>query len=418
MTTFPETLTIRKQAEISLAFLRSRLKNILPSAMREAGLDMWLILCQEDDPDPVFNTLIPLHTWTPILQMLIFFDRGVEQGIEMINLSMTNTYDLYDRPWKGVRFEEQWAELVKIIQERDPKTIGINTGMVNWATGGLTHNLYNQLLSALPDPYVQRLCSAEVASTHWLMTLCEEELNFYPHLVSLTHHIIAECFSRTHIIPGITTTDDLEWAFWQRSSESGLGISFKPFFNLVRSKEEQAIYPVEDHVIRPGDLVHCDVGNRYLGLCSDLQEWVYVRKESEEDAPAGLKKLWTETARLQKVFMEEFKEGLSGNEMLKNVLNRARAEGIPGPRVYSHSLGHLLHEPGPLIGLPWEQENNPGRGDVQLVLNSCFTMELAVEDVVPEWGGQSVRFSTEQDVAFTSKGCHAMDGVQSMFHLI
>ena len=50
---------------------------------------MWLILCQEDDLDPVFKTMIPMNTWTPILQMLIFFDRGADQGIERINLSMT-----------------------------------------------------------------------------------------------------------------------------------------------------------------------------------------------------------------------------------------------------------------------------------------------------------------------------------------
>jgi Xaa-Pro aminopeptidase len=418
MTAYPETLSIRKQAEISMTFLRKRLQTILPTAMREGGIDMWLVLCQEDNPDPVFNTLIPLNTWTPILQMMVFYDRDAEKGVEMINLSMTNTYDLYDRPWRGVRFEEQWVELVKIIQERDPRAIGVNTGSVNWSAGGLTHNLYQQLTNALPEKYVKRLCSAEITSTRWLMTLSEEELDFFPHLVSLTHHIIADCFSRVHIIPGVTTTDDLEWAFWQKSSDLGLGISFKPFFNLVRSQAEQACHPVDDRVIRPGDMVHCDVGNRYLGLCSDLQEWVYIRRAGEEDVPAGLKKLWLETARLQKIFMSEFKEGLTGDELLKNILNRARAEEIPGPRIYSHSLGHFLHEPGPLIGLPWEQERNPGRGDVRLVENSCFTMELAVEDTVPEWGGQNVRFSVEQDVAFTSKGCHAMDGVQTEFHLI
>jgi hypothetical protein len=38
--------------------------------------------------------------------------------------------------------------------------------------------------------------------------------------------------------------------------------------------------------------------------------------------------------------------------MLGRMLKKAGELGIPGPRIYSHSLGYFLHEPGPLIGLP------------------------------------------------------------------
>lgn len=75
----PEVLPMRKRAEVILRTLRKRLKTILPLAMRETGFDMWMILCQEDDFDPVFTTLIPMDTWCPILQMLVFYDRGAEE---------------------------------------------------------------------------------------------------------------------------------------------------------------------------------------------------------------------------------------------------------------------------------------------------------------------------------------------------
>ncbi|MCJ7623950.1 MAG: hypothetical protein MUO76_10640, partial [Anaerolineaceae bacterium] len=88
------------------------------------------------------------------------------------------------------------------------------------------------------------------------------------------------------------------------------------------------------------------------------------------------------------------------------------------PRIYSHSLGLFLHEPGPLIGLPWEQGSNPGRGDVRLAYNTCFTMELSIEDIVPEWNNQMVRCPTEQDVQFTEDGCQPIDGIQTDFHII
>ena len=112
-----------------------------------------------------------------------------------------------------------------------------------------------------------------------------------------------------------------------------------------------------------------------------------------------------QAGRLQDVFMAEFRQGLSGNDLLSRILNRARGEGIPQPKVYSHSLGLFLHEPGPLIGLPWEQVRCQGRGDVALEHNYSFTMELSVTDLVPEWGNQEVRFALEEDVVFTSCGC-------------
>ena len=125
-----------------------------------------------------------------------------------------------------------------------------------------------------------------------------------------------------------------------------------------------------------------------------------------------------EANRLQDIYCGEFKVGLSGNELLASMLKKAREQAVPNPRIYSHSLGYFLHEPGPLIGLPWEQVSNPGRGDVKLVFNSCFTAEMSVTMSVPEWGGQEFRLPLEQDIAFTETGVHFLDGRQIKFHLI
>lgn len=418
MNAFPDILSIRRQDEISRAILRKRLETILPAAMREAGIDMWLIICQEDNYDPVFTTMIPVRTWAPILQMLIFCDRGPGQPVERLNLSMTDLGDLYEKVWHGRYHTEQWPLLARIIQARNPQRIGINIGEVQWAAGGLTYNLYQQLVRALPEGYAERLVSAEVACVHWLTTLDSDELHFYPHIVRATKQIIADCYSPRCLTPGITTTDDLQWAFMQISRDRGLDLSFVPFFTLHRRNALAERFPVDDKVIRPGDLIHCDVGNRYLRLCSDLQEWAYVRHDGEQDAPPGLQNLFTQVGRLQQVYMDEFKVGLTGNELLRNMLARAQREGIPNPKIYSHSLGYFLHEPGPLIGLPWEQESNPGRGDVKLTYNSVFTIELSIEERVPEWDGQSVHFSCEQDVRFTEDGCKPLDRFQTAFHLI
>jgi hypothetical protein len=417
---FPIVLRQRQQAEIVNMTLAKRLQTVLPSAMREAGIDMWLVICQEDDFDPVFTSLIPMDTWCPILQILIFYDRGPKQGVERINLSMTDTGKLYGTPWKNPRehYKDQWPLLREIIMARNPKRIGINIGSIEWAAGGLTHNLYTQLVNNIPKDFVGRLESAEQLVIRWLSTLTDEEICNYEQVTRIAHALIAECYSRSVIMPNFTTTDDLVWHYWQCAADLGLALSFRPFFNLVRSNEVKEKYGAEDNVIRPGDCIHCDVGIKYLRLNSDHQEWAYILRPGEENAPEGLRHLMYEGNRLQDIFMSEFKRGLTGNQMLHNILARAKKENIPNPRVYSHNIGYYLHEPGPLIGLPWEQNICEGRGDVKLENNCTFTMELSVEAPVPEWSGQSTRMSLEQDVVYTNGTCRTIDGRQTEFHLI
>ncbi|MFZ1933590.1 MAG: M24 family metallopeptidase [Thermoguttaceae bacterium] len=413
----PRVLPLRRRSEVIHRVLKRRLETVLPAAMRESGFDMWLVICQEDNWDPIHDTFCPMDPWRPILQMLVFFDRGQESGVERINLSMTNMQGLYDTPWQGKDHAEQWAMLREIVAERDPQRIGINIGRIQWAAGGLTHNLYCQLVETLPPPYVERLDSAEPMVVRWASVLSDEEIELYEHVADVAKGLIAECYSREVIVPGVTTLEDLVWQYWQRSSDLGLPVSFRPFFYRYRSDAAAARFGPDDPVLRPGDFVRCDVGIRYLRLCSDHQQWLYLLRPGESDAPAFAHELLAEAHRLQDVFMGEFRAGLTGNQLLANILARARRENIPGPKVYSHSLGQFLHQPGPLIGLPWEQERCEGRGDVALRDNTAFTMELSVEKSVHEWGKENFRMGVEEDVLFSAGRCRLIHGRQEAFYL-
>jgi len=414
----PRVLPVREQARVIREVLQKRLETVLPVAMREAGFDMWVILCQEDAPDPVFASMMAMDAWCPILQMLVLFDRGADKGVERISIAMTNTGGLFEQPWKGHNEAEQWPLLARIVEERDPRRIGINIGRVQWAAGGLTHNLHDQLVQALPGKYVERLASAEPMATRWLATLTDEEVKLYEQVVAVARRIMADCYSRKTVVPGETTPEDLEWHYWQRAADLGLPVSFRPFFNRVRRDTMKKEFGDDDRAIRPGDLVHSDCGIRYLRLNTDHQQWAYVRRPGETDAPEGLRRLLAEANRLQDIFRAQFREGLTGNELLAGILARAREAGVPEPAVYSHSLGLLLHEPGPLIGLPWEQQCCPGRGDAALRHNYAFTMELSVADAVAEWDGQKVRLSIEEDVVFTRDGCRIIGDRQTAFYLV
>ena len=414
---FPKILPVREQSNLITELVRDRLDTVLPLAMREAGLDIWIILCQEDDLDPVYKTMIPMDCWSPILQMLIFVDEG-NGKIKKYNLSGTDTKDLYERPYIGQLEEKQWPVLLDLLSKRDPKTIGVNIGAVKWSGGGLTYNLYRQLKERLPRKYSERLVSAEKAAARWGATLTNREIVLFRHVIKIAHSIIADCFSRMTVTPGVTTVDDLVWFYWQRAVDLGLDLAFRPYFRIIRNEVAYAYYGKEDTVIRPGDVIHCDVGINYLRLNSDNQHLAYVLKPGETDASSGLKSLMAQTNQMQDIFMGEFRRNISGNELQQNILKRARKEGISNPKVYSHSLGLYLHQPGPLIGLPWEQVHPLPRGEMLMEYNYAFTMELSTEGSVAEWNNQNVRCGMEEPVVFTEEGCRTLNGRQTEFYLI
>ena len=113
--TGPKVLSLRDRARTVDQILAKRFDTLLPQVMRKTGFDMWLIICHEDNHDPIFNTIIPWACWAPILQLVVFYDNGSE--IERINISRTNMQGLMpSSPWNPDREEDQWACLRSLLK--------------------------------------------------------------------------------------------------------------------------------------------------------------------------------------------------------------------------------------------------------------------------------------------------------------
>lgn len=417
-TEMPAILDIGDQEKIVFEITQKRLEVLLPRIMEEAGIDMWIIACNEDNWDPIFKTMIPHKMWTPITQILVMYRRG-PGDVERLNISRANLDGLFTRAWTNTTEESQWDCLTRIVYDRDPKKIGLNIGEIQWAAGGLTFALHRELSKALGEKYTKRVTSAEDMVISWSVTLLDEEVKLMERAIAVSHGIIAEIFSNRVITPNMTTIDDLKLYYKQKVANLGLEISFNPgFFLRGRRPENVEKYGANDHVIRPGDFVYCDVGLKYLRYNTDNKGWGYVVKPGENDAPGSYKELLAESNRFQEIFCNGLRVGLTGNELLNNIMNEARKQGIPGPRIYSHSVGYFVHEPGPLIGLPWEQENIPGRGDVKLAYNSCLTIEISVAKPMIELNGENLDFKTEEIIFFSEKDVIFLDGRQTGFYLI
>jgi len=107
--------------------LEERLKELLPTLMRESDIDMWIVVAREYNDDPVFLSLVPKPRFTARrTTMLIFFDRGSEMGLERLTVSRYPLGSLYDAAWEGGDLSAQWQKLGAIVRARNPQKIAVN----------------------------------------------------------------------------------------------------------------------------------------------------------------------------------------------------------------------------------------------------------------------------------------------------
>ena len=410
----PAVLSLKEQAAVYDGWLSQRLDKLLPELMRREKIDMWLVICEEYNEDPVHLSLVPFASLSARrLSMLVFFDRGGDKGVERLAVSRYGVGRLYPTIWKAGQ-EDQWQALARAVKERNHRRIGVNEAEVFAFGDGLAASKKRALVQALGPEYAQRLVGAERLAVGWLERRLPEELEVYHHICAIAHAVIAEAFSSNVITPGVTTTDDLEWWIWEKIRSLGQTTWFNPGLSLQRPKTS----PYKDSsVIHRGDLLHCDVGINYLRLNTDTQQHAYVLQVGETDAPQGLKDALAQGNRLQDILLAEMREGRTGNQVLAAALKRAREEGLK-PSIYTHPLGVHGHAAGPTIGLWDKQEGVPGAGDYPLYHDTVFSIELNVRAAVPEWGNQEVQVALEQDAAFTKAGTYFLDKRQTQLFLI
>ena len=411
---YPAVLSLKDQARVYDGWLDARLKTLLPDLMRRERIDMWLVICEEYNEDPVYLSLVPFASLSARrLTMLVMFDRGGAKGVERFSVNRYGIGDLFPTVWKANE-EGQWQALAKAVKERDPKRIGIDESDVFAFGDGLSASKKRHLVEALGPEYAKRLVPAERLAVGWLERRLPAELEVYDHICAIAHAVIAEAFSNAVITPGVTTTADVEWWIWEKFRALGQTTWFNPGISMQRP----ASSPFKNSpVIHRGDLLHCDIGINYLRLNTDTQQHAYVLMPGEADAPPGLKSALAQGNRLQDILLAEMKEGLTGNQILAAALKRAKDEGLR-PSIYTHPLGVHGHAAGPTIGLWDKQGGVAGAGDYPLYPDTVFSIELNVRAAVPEWNNQDVQIALEQDAAFTKPGPRFLDRRQTELYLI
>ena len=399
----------KERAKVINEILKDRFENVLPKLMDRTGIDMWILISREYNEDPVLKTMLPAEWLNARRRTIILFYRDkAKNTLDKLAVARYNFGENIISAWDKEVEPNQWKRLNQLIEERNPKTIGINYSKHFNIADGIDKTDYEEFVANISKENRDKIISAQKLATAWIETRTAREMKIFSDIVEITHNIIKEAFSSKVIEVGATTTTDVEWWMRQKVTNMGLETWFHPSVDIQRYTEEN-----KDHlrsfsnrpdrkIIQKGDLLHCDFGITYLRLNSDCQQMAYVMKDDETKVPVFLKKAFNKGNKLQDILTSNFIEGDSGNTILLNSLNQAVNSDLR-PSIYTHPLGSYGHSSGPTIGMWDSQSGVKGNGDYPLHKNTVYAIELNITSYIEEWS-RDIRIMLEEAGYFGEEG--------------
>lgn len=397
----------RQRFEQLCQIRRDKLDLILPAAMRENGIDMWIVVSREGHDDP--NAAMLGGGYVGSVGYRIFTDRGgdrIERIAVGIGGALFEQCPLYDR-------KAAPGTLRSFVEARNPKRIAINVAQEIGTADGLTHSLHEALRQELGPDLASRLVSAERLVSDFRSRHTATEIAAFARAGEYSRAIAERALSSEVITPGRTTTGDVAWWMMDQLHEEGLGSSFGlPSIYVLGPGPRGPISG--DHVIQHGDLITMDWGVNYLLSYTDMKRMAYVLKPGENAPPAGVQAAFEKALAIRQMILDEVRPGVTAGDALAAVNRRVAA--TPGlvlgryddpsadPNrsdvvIGSHSVGDWGHGSGPSMA-----DFNPLRMTYPLRPTNFLAIELFLYTPVPEWGARKIKIPLEDDGMVTERG--------------
>lgn len=399
---------------------RDKLDLVLPEAMRENGIDMWITVMKEGLRDPLWIDLGQGYIGS--IGYYVFTDRGGDRieraalGVGGYRIERSGAYDMVTGDF----------DLRQFVAERDPQRIGVNMSAAIGGADGLSHTSYQHLVETLGEPYAARLVSAEKLISDFRSRRVASEIAAFAEAGEMSRELAERALSNEVVEPGVTALEDVAWWLMDRLQERGLDTSFgMPSIYVTGPDGIEATS--NERIIRRGDLLMIDWGVGFLNMYTDMKRIAYVLRDGETAAPAGLQNAFDRAIEVREIIRRTIVPGPTAGEMLER-LNESIGEAgfeimesfneISGSDrteviIGCHSVGNLGHGVGPSIA--WF---NPLRMTFEIRPSNLFSIELFAYTAAPEWNGAKVRIPLEDDAVVTERGVEWLYPVNERILLI
>ncbi len=330
---------------------KRRIQTLLPQAMQLSGIDCWLVVCRENNNDP-----LALHVGGENAGGTAVFV-FTQQGDKVESLAFSpwgeaaalKGMGLHDRVIQFERGTSVWPLVAQHLQASNPQRIGVNCSHRPIADG-LSWTQRLELEAALGPDLAARLASADDLIAEWLSVKLPEEVDIMRRAGELTVQIQIEAYGT--VVPGKTRDSDVGRHIRQRMAELGVGDSWAPDQNPnVNSGVAGGHSGPTDKIIQPGDFIQTDFGIKVHDVwCTDYQRFAYVLAPGQTEPPPDALLKWENGKRGSRIVRDTMRPGIRGYDVDKAQRDwMEKAGSRPVKWGTGHPVGYWAHDIGPAL---------------------------------------------------------------------
>ncbi len=383
-----------------------RISELLPIAMQDNELDAWLVVCRENNNDPIadhvgcenaggtaafmfFRTLDGLHSL------------AISPSGEATSLAEKNMLDEVLEIERGLGI---WGTVESQFERFQPAKIGINTGNSPIADG-LSHTQYASMMAGVSKKWTDKMVSAEPLIRSWLSIKLPQEVEIMRKAAEITARWEVEAYEAA--VGNVTTDLDIAAFLEAKMAEMGVDDGWAPEQNpAVNSGKDRGHSHPTNRTIESGDFIQIDFGIRvHDRWVTDIQRFAYVLAPGETAAPPDAIAKWEAARAGSRAAFGAMKPGATGAEVDRAQRLVMEANGsIPVMWGTGHPVGYWAHDSGPGLSggrLGQDLPVNPAQilrpgmtfafdGFHSWVLSDSTTKTLSVEEmaVITESGAE------------------------------
>lgn len=332
---------------------KQRINKLLPNALKAAKVDAWLIVCRENNNDPLADHIGCENAGSPAAY-LFYFNKGAFHSVAYSPSSEAKALDELNIHEKVISVPRSVSALkyaAEFIKKQPFKRIAINVSDFNAQADGLSHSQYKQLANLLGAKQTAKLVSSEEVVYQWLSIKLPAEVEIMKEAAMLSATWQIEAYKT--IIPGKTTDADVAKFLKAKMKAQGVTDAWAADQNPnVNSGPDRGHSHSTNKVIMPGDVIQIDFGVKlYNRWVSDIQRFAYVLKEGETSAPANIQQYWINARDSGFAAFNAMKPGVRGidvDQAQTVLMNKYNSEPVPWST--GHPVGYVAHDTGPNLG--------------------------------------------------------------------
>ena len=332
---------------------KQRINKLLPNALKAAKVDAWLIVCRENNNDPLAEHIGCENAGSPAAY-LFYFNKGAFHSVAYSPSSEAKALDELNIHEKVISVPRSVSALkyaAEFIKKQPFERIAINVSDFNAQADGLSHSQYKQLANLLGAKQTAKLVSSEEVVYQWLSIKLPAEVEIMKEAAMLSATWQIEAYKT--IIPGKTTDADVAKFLKAKMKAQGVTDAWAADQNPnVNSGPDRGHSHSTNKVIMSGDVIQIDFGVKlYNRWVSDIQRFAYVLKEGETSAPANIQQYWINARDSGFAAFNAMKPGVKGidvDQAQTVLMNKYNSEPVPWST--GHPVGYVAHDTGPNLG--------------------------------------------------------------------